>query len=133
MLSAKSTVKYLGVELHQHLSGEYIARNAICNIHNKVKFLLRNTNFFNMKVNKMLTTALIQCHFDYASASWFSGLSQKNKSKFQVLQNKVVRYLLNLTPRTHVGVNEFKAAKMLPVNYRVDQLKLNIMFNNINH
>ena len=77
----------------------------------------------------MLTTALIQCHFDYASASWFSGLSQKNKSKFQVLQNKVVRYLLNLTPRTHVGVNEFKAVKMLPVNYRVDQLKLNLMFN----
>ena len=132
MLSAKSTVKYLGVELDQHLPGEYIARNAICNIHNKVKFLLRNINFFNMKVKKMLTTALIQCHFDYASASWFSELSQKNKSKFQVLQNKVVRYLLNLTPRTHVGVNEFKAVKMLPVNYRVDQLKLNLMFN-INH
>ena len=79
MLSAKYTVKYLGVELDQHLSGEYIATNAICNIHNKVKFLLRNTNFFNMKVKQMLTTALIQCHFDYASASWFSGLSQKNK------------------------------------------------------
>ena len=61
----------------------------------------------------MLTTALIQWHFDYASAAWFSGLSQKNKSKFQVLQNKVVRYLLNLTPRTHVGVNEFKAACQL--------------------
>ena len=132
MLSAKSTVKYLGVELDQHLSGEYIARNATCNIHKKVKFLLRNTNFFNMKVKKMLTTALIQCHFDYASASWFSGLSKKNKSKFQVLQNKVVRYLLNLTPRTHVGVNEFKAVTMLPVNYRVDQFKLNLMFN-INH
>ena len=70
-----------------------------------------------MKVKRMLTTALIQCHFDYASASWLSGLSQKNKSQFQVLQNKVVRYLLNFTPRTHVGVNEFKAVKMLPVNY----------------
>ena len=64
----------------------------------------------------MLTTALVQCHFDYASASWFSGLSKKNKSKFQVLQNKVVRYLLNLTPRTHVGVSEFKCVNMLPVN-----------------
>ena len=45
ILSAKSTVKYLGVELDQHLSGEYIARNAISNINNKVKFLRRN-NFF---------------------------------------------------------------------------------------
>ena len=52
ILSAKSTVKYLGVELDQHLSGEYIARNAISNINNKVKFLLRNTIFFNMKVKK---------------------------------------------------------------------------------
>ena len=25
----------------------------------------------------MLTSALIQCHFDYSSASWFSGLSKK--------------------------------------------------------
>ena len=38
MLSAKSTVRYLGVELVQHLSGEYIAIYAICNIHNKVNF-----------------------------------------------------------------------------------------------
>ena len=37
ILSAKSTVKYLGVELDQHLSGEYIARNAISNINNKLK------------------------------------------------------------------------------------------------
>ena len=89
MLSAKSTVKYLGVELDQHLSGEYIARNAICNIHNKVKFLLRNTNFFNMKVKKMLTTALIQCHFDYASASWFSGLSKKKSQNSRYYKTKL--------------------------------------------
>ena len=72
----------------------------------------------------MLTTALIRCHFDYAS--WFSGLSKKHKSKCQVLQNKVVRYLINLTPRTHVGVNEFKCVNMLPVNYIVYQLKLHL-------
>ena len=39
-----------------------------------------------------------------------------------------MRYLLNLTPRTHVGVNEFKCVNMLPVNYTVDQLKLHLMF-----
>ena len=71
------------------MSGEYIARNAIGNIHNKVKFLLRNTNFFNMKVNKTLTTALIQCHFDYASASWFSGLSQKTSQNSRYYKTKL--------------------------------------------
>ena len=45
----------------------------------------------------------------------------KNKSK---CQEKVVRYLLNITPRTHVGVNEFKYVNMLHVNYRVYQLKI---------
>ena len=75
---------------------------------------------------------LIQGHFDYAPAFWFSGLSKKNKSKFQVLQNNVVIYLINLTPRTHVGANEFKCVKMLYVYYRDDQLKLHFMFN-INH
>ena len=71
-MSAKFTVKYLGVEL-DHRSSEYIARNAISNINNKVKFLLRNSLpiFFNMKVKQMLTTALIQCHFDNAHPPGF--------------------------------------------------------------
>ena len=59
------------------------------NINNKVKSLLRNTHFFNMKVNKMLTTALIQCHFDYASASWFSGLSKKTSQHFRYYKTKL--------------------------------------------
>ena len=37
-----------------------------------------------------------------------------------------------ITPRTHVGANEFRCVKMLHVNYRVDQLKLYLIFN-INH
>ena len=89
ILSAKSTVKYLGVELDQHLLGDYIARNAISNINNKVKFLLRNTICFNRKVNKMLTTALIQCHFYYASASWFSGFSKKTSQNFRYYKTKL--------------------------------------------
>ena len=44
MLAAKS-IKYLGVELVQHLSSEYIARKA--NINNKVMFLFHNTIFLN--------------------------------------------------------------------------------------
>ena len=40
-----------------------------------------------------------------------------------------MRYLLNIIPRTHVDVNEFKCVNMLPVNYRVDQLKVHLMFN----
>ena len=45
------------------------------------------------------------------------------------MQNKVIRFLLNVGPRTHIGLEQFKQVNMLPVSYRVDQLKLNHMYN----
>ena len=47
-------------------------------------------------------------------------------------QNKIVRFLLNAPPRFHVGVNEFKTVGLLPVECRVEQLKVGHMFNIIN-
>ena len=47
-------------------------------------------------------------------------------------QNKIVRFLLNAPPRIHVGANEFKTVGLLPVEYRVEQLKLGHMVNIIN-
>lgn len=72
--------------------------------------------------------AIIQCHYDYACSSWYSGLSQKLKGRLQVMQNNIIRYLLNATPRTHVARQEFEKVGMLPVTLRVDQLKLNHMY-----
>ena len=43
---------------------------------------------------KVLATALIQCHFDYASTSWFGGLSKFMKGKLQIAQNKLIRVVL---------------------------------------
>jgi hypothetical protein len=50
-----------------------------------------------------------------------------------VAQNRVVRYLLDLPPRTHIGVNQFRSVGMVPVEYRVNQLKLNHVFNVVNN
>ena len=47
-------------------------------------------------------------------------------------QNKIVRFLLTAPPRFHVGANEFKTVGLLPVECRVEQLKLGHMFNIIN-
>ena len=77
----------------------------------------------------MLTSALIQCHFDYASAIWYSGLSKNLKTKLQIVQNKLIRFILALPARAHVGYEEFSKARMFPVHKRVDQLKMNHMFN----
>ena len=91
-----------------------------CN--NKVKFLYRNANKLDKQTKMLLTSALIQCHFDYG---------RMNK-KLQITQNKGIRLILGLPCRSHIGVTEFSSACMLPVPLRVDQLKLNHMYNIVN-
>ena len=69
-----------------------------------------------------------QCHFDYCCSSWFSSLSAKWKHKLQVLQNKIIRFILRLEPRSHIGSDEFEKLGMLKVEDRIKQLKLNHVF-----
>ena len=59
----QTSVKYLGVDLDESLSGETIATKAVAKINNKIKFLYRNTKSFNLDTKKLLVSALIQCHF----------------------------------------------------------------------
>ena len=54
------------------------------------------------------------------------------KCKLQCAQNKVIRYMLNTSPMKHIGAYEFILVGILPVDYRVEQLKLGHMFNIMN-
>lgn len=47
----------------------------------------------------------------------------------QTTQNKLIRFILQLPARSHVGYHEFKNSGMLPVSKRVSQLQLNHVFN----
>ena len=129
LLGTDQPLAHLGVELDQSLSGSQIADKIISSSNAKLKFLYRQTRHFDTDTKKLLTSALIQCHFDYASSSWYSGLTKKYKNRLQTTQNKIVRFLLNVPPRTHIGYSEFAQVKMLPVELRVKQLKLNHMHN----
>ena len=101
-----------------------------CN--NKIKFLYRNAKNLDQKTKMLLTSALIQCHFDYGCSMWYTGTTCLLKKKVQIIQNKVIRFILGLPSRSHIGPTEFSGAHMLPVPLRVDQLKLNHMYNIIN-
>lgn len=59
----------------------------------RLKFLYRQTRNLNYNCRRLLCSALIQCLFDYASYSWFSGISVKHKNKLQTTQNKMVRFI----------------------------------------
>ena len=122
-------MSWSGMSLDQSLTGKCIVDNVVKKANNKIKFLYRNTRHFDIKTKKMLVSALIQCHFDYACSAWYGNITQLNRKRLQVSQNKCIRFILGLQPRAHVGAFEFQECGMLPVNFRVSQLRLNHMFN----
>ena len=74
---------------------------------------------------KTLVSALIQCHFDYACSSWFDSISKSLQNKLQIVQNKCIRYVKNMGPRTRVDHHVFDSLDILNVENRVRQLRLN--------
>ena len=108
-------VTYLGVTLDQNLAGLSII-----------------TKRFRQQYKMILTSALVQCHFNYDSSMWYTGTACLLKKKLQITQNKVICLIVALPSRSHIGPTEFSGASMLPVPLRVDQLKLNHMYNIIN-
>lgn len=123
-ISSTKSVKYLGTDLDQSLTGESIANQVIKKANAKLKFLYRKSSFLNRYTKQLLVSSLIQCHFDYACASWYLGLSQRLKNRLQATQNKMVRFILNLSPRTHVGRAHFEEVGWLPVHFRVNSIIL---------
>ena len=79
----------------------------------------------------MIVLAKVQCHYDYACAMWFSRIPISAKKMLQIVQNKVIRFVLGIPSRTHLGSSEFSRVNILPLKYRADQIQLNHMFNNV--
>ena len=122
-------VNYLGLTLENTLSGNSIVTNIIKKSSSRLKFLYRYKDILNENSRKILCSALIQCHFDYCCSSWYSGTSKTLKNKLQIMQNKTIRFILNLGYRSHIGLIEQERVNMLPVDSRVRQLKLNHVIN----
>ena len=80
---------------------------------------------------KVLATALIQCHFDYASTSWFGVLSKLMKGNFKIAQNKLIRVVLKVSPLTHIGRSCFQELNWLPVEARVSQIRLGLVYRSV--
>ena len=55
-------------------------------------------------------------------------LSTSLKCKLQVTQNKIVYFIFNLSPRSHIGQAQLDALNYFSVKYRVSELRLNHVF-----
>ena len=93
-----------------------------------MKFLYKYKDLLNFESRKTLCSALIQCLFDYSCSSWYPGINKDLKGKLQVAQNKVIRFILNLDNRAHIGNQELEKDGFLQVPDRVKQLKLGHVF-----
>ena len=131
-VASTSSVNYLGAILNQTLSGEEMGNRTIKRANSRLKFLYRKGKCLSTYARKLLVSSLIQPHFNYACTSWFSGLSKTIKNKLQITQNKLIRYILKMDARSHIDANSFIELNWLPVESRVNQMKLNIMYKIIN-
>ena len=79
-------------------------------------------------LRRFLCNSLIQPHFDYACSAWYPNLMETLKSKLQILQNKCIRFCLNLNNRALIGRNEFEQINWLPLNDRFKQIISSMSF-----
>ena len=89
----------------------------------------KKARFLDLKCKMSLCSSLVQCHIDYVSSSWYSGLSKCFKQKLQICQNKIVRFMCGFSPRHTVNYTILSSLNMLNVEDRVKQLRLNHVFN----
>ena len=115
------TVSYLGYVLDENLSGKPMALQVIKKINTRLRFLYRKNRFLSQPLRRLLCNAIIQSHFDYGCSAWYPYLNKSLKKKLQTLQNKYIRFCLNLNNRDHIGLTEFEEITWFPRNNRFEQ------------
>lgn len=104
-----------------------MARQVMGKVNARIKLLSRKANILDKDCPRLLANSLVQPLFDYASIAWSSGLSMQLKKKLQVAQNKLVRTVMGLGPRDHVGKSQLQGLGWLTVEARVTQLRLTLV------
>ena len=132
VINSKTSVKYLGAEIDQHVSGENMALKVIQKVSSRTKFLARKSKYLDQTTMKLLASAIAHCHIDYACTSWYSSLTKKTKTKLQTCQNRLIKTVLQLPHRTHLDHSHFESLNWLPVEKRVNQLKLGLIHKTLN-
>ena len=69
-------------------------------VNGSLTFLFRKAKFLSFHTKKLLVMSIIQCHVNYASTIRFYSITQSLRDKFQTTQNKIIRFVVNLDPRS---------------------------------
>ena len=109
IIKSSDKVKYLGVTIDKYIKCDYIVDNIIHKVNSRLKFFQRNKSWLNIRSRSTLSSALIQCYFDYCCSSWYSSLTKSLQKKLQIMQNKVARFILDLPPRSRVTCDRLQS------------------------
>ena len=99
-----------------------MAQKIIQKANASLKFLYRKKMFLNQYCRKTVCMAMIQSRIDYASNFYYHGLPKFLQSRLQVVQNKMIRYVLNYSNRTHLVANDFNEVKWMSIENRIKYL-----------
>ena len=102
-----SKATYLGCVLDECLTGQSMAKRISTKVTSLLKFLCRKNWFLSKDLGRLLRSALIQLHFNYAFTGWYPNLNKKYKNNLQVLQNKCIHFYLQLNNQEHIRTDHF--------------------------
>ena len=122
-MGGKEVVTYLGGHVDQDLSGKSMAKRIIHKANASLKFLYRKY------CRKTVCMAIIQSRIDYASNFYYHGLPKFLQSRLQVVQSKMIRYVLNYSNRTYLVANDFNEVKWMSIENRIKYLAASHVFN----
>ena len=121
-------MRYLGVILDPCLSGLNHVSSVLKSCIARLAFLYRNSALLDFHSRRMLCMSLIQPHLDYCCSSWYEGLTASLKSKLNVMQRKMLRFVYGFDNRHHVGHSELLSLSWLSIPDRVNYFKLIHLF-----
>ena len=110
-----SSVKYLGVVLDQRFKFSDYAVTVIKKCAGRIGFLYRHSSSLDFNCQRILCNSLIQPYLDYCCTAWYSSLTADLKRKLEVVQRRMVRFVLSKDRLSHVDSVDLKYLSWLSI------------------
>ena len=123
-----SKVKYLGVTLDQEFKFKDHVTELIKRCAGRIGFLYRNSSFLDFDCRRIMCNSLIQPYLDYCCSTWYSSISKHLRDRLDVIQRRMVRFVLAKDSLYHVTPQDLAKLSWLSISDRVRFYQLNHVF-----
>ena len=93
-----------------------------------IGFLYRHSASLDFNCRRILCNSLIQPYLDYCCTAWYSSLTADLRRKLDVIQRRMVRFVLSRDRLSHVDSTDLKYLSWLSIPDRVKFFKLSQVF-----